>query len=97
MIIEAILLKFLKKKPLKKNFVFSCISYSKKNVLRGLHIQLKNPQAKFLTVIDGKIFDVIIDLRKKSRTFGKYFSTILDSKKNIHYIYPQGVLMDFFV
>jgi len=85
-----------KKKLLKKNFVFSCISYSKKNVLRGLHIQLKNPQGKFLTVIDGKIFDVIIDLRKKSRTFGKYFSTILDSKKKYSLYIPSGCAHGFF-
>ena len=59
--------KFIKK----KNFIFDCLSISKKNVLRGLHIQTKNYQAKFLTVIKGEIFDVAVDLRKKSKTFGK--------------------------
>ena len=64
-----------KKKELQnKQLIFHCTSSSKKNVLRGLHLQTKNPQAKFLTVIKGKIFDVALDLRKNSKTFGKYFS-----------------------
>ena len=62
------------------NFIFDCLSISKKNVLRGLHIQTKNSQAKFLTVIRGEIFDVAVDLRKKSKTFGRYFSINLSSK-----------------
>ncbi len=45
------------------------MSYSKQNVVRGLHIQTKNSQGKFVTVIKGKIFDVAIDLRKNSKTF----------------------------
>ena len=70
-----------KKKILpKKELIFDCASSSKKNVLRGLHIQTKNPQAKFLTVIKGKIFDVAVDLRKNSKTFGKYFSITLSNK-----------------
>jgi len=84
-----------KKKLLKKNLIFGCISHSKKNVLRGIHLQLNNPQGKFLTVIEGKIFDVVIDLRKNSKTFGEYFSIILDSKnKNSIYIYLRDVDMD---
>jgi len=47
-----------------KKFPFHVMSYSKKNVLRGLHLQTKNSQAKFITVIKGKIFDVAVDLRK---------------------------------
>jgi dTDP-4-dehydrorhamnose 3,5-epimerase len=67
-----------KKKNLKNiKLIFHCTSSSKKNVLRGLHLQVKNPQAKFLTVIKGKIFDVMVDLRKNSKTFGKHFSIIL--------------------
>ena len=54
------------------NFPFDVMSYSKKNVLRGLHIQTKNPQAKIITVTHGKILDVVVDLRSKSKTFGKY-------------------------
>ena len=65
---------------------FLCFSYSKKNVLRGLHTQTKNPQGKFVSVIKGKIFDVAVDLRKNSPTYGKHFSIIL-SDKNCKSIY----------
>jgi dTDP-4-dehydrorhamnose 3,5-epimerase len=80
-----------KKKKLKnKELIFHCLSYSKKNVLRGLHIQTKKPQAKYLTVIKGKIFDVAVDLRKNSKTFGKYFSTILSDKSYSSIYIPEG-------
>ena len=49
----------------KKKFVFTCLSSSKKNVLRGLHMQTSFPQGKYLSVIKGEIFDVAVDLRKK--------------------------------
>ena len=49
------------------NFPFDLITCSKKNVLRGLHIQLKKPQAKIITVSLGKILDVAVDLRKHSK------------------------------
>ena len=75
-----------KKKIIKKDLPFLCLSYSKKNVLRGLHIQTKNPQGKYISVIKGKIFDVAVDLRKSSPTYGKYFSIIL-SDKNCKSIY----------
>ena len=65
-----------KKNIIKNNFVFGCLSKSKKNVLRGLHLQTKFPQAKFITVLKGKILDVIVDLRKNSKTFGKNISII---------------------
>ena len=54
-------------------FPFDVMSFSKKNVLRGLHFQSKNSQAKIITVTNGKIMDVAVDLRKNSSTFGKYF------------------------
>jgi len=74
------------KKKIKKELPFLCLSYSKKNILRGLHTQTKNPQGKYISVIKGKIFDVAVDLRKKSSTYGKYFSIIL-SDKNCKSIY----------
>ena len=61
-----------KDKILKKKFIFNVMSYSKKNVLRGLHLQTKKSQAKIITVMNGKILDVAVDLRKKSKNFGKY-------------------------
>jgi len=70
---------FLKKK-IKKELPFLCLSYSKKHILRGLHTQTKNPQGKYISVVKGKIFDVAVDLRKNSSTYGEYFSIILSDK-----------------
>ena len=84
-----------KKNIIKNNFVFGCLSKSKKNVLRGLHLQLKHPQAKFITVLKGKIFDVTVDLRKNSKTFGKSFSTILSANKPKSIIIPRGCAHGF--
>ena len=78
-----------------KKFIFEFVSLSKKNVIRGLHFQVKKPQAKFISVLYGKIFDVVIDLRKKSKTFGKKFEIILDSKKNNSLYIPEGFAHGF--
>src|SRR6056300_263039 len=80
----------LLEKKLKKKFPFNVISSSKKNVIRGLHYQVNKPQGKFISVAKGKILDVAVDLRKKSKTFGKHFKIIL-SDKNCKPIYiPEG-------
>ena len=85
-----------KKKNIKKeNLIFHCLSISKKNVLRGLHIQTRNSQAKYLTVIKGAIFDVMVDLRKKSKNFGKYFSINLSSKNYSSIYIPEGFAHGF--
>jgi dTDP-4-dehydrorhamnose 3,5-epimerase len=86
---------YKKKNIKKKNLIFHCLSVSKKNVLRGLHIQTRNSQAKYLTVIKGKIFDVAVDLRKKSRTFGRYFSINLSSKNHCSIYIPEGFAHGF--
>ena len=80
----------------KKNFIFDVMSLSKKNVLRGLHIQTKNPQAKIITVTHGKIFDVAVDLRKKSKTFGKFYSIIISDKSDFSFYIPEGFAHGFF-
>ena len=77
-------------------FPFDVMSYSKKNVLRGLHLQLKNPQAKLITVLHGKIYDVCVDCRKNSRTFGKYFSIYLSEKENKSLLIPAGFAHGFY-
>jgi dTDP-4-dehydrorhamnose 3,5-epimerase len=74
----------------KEKFPFDYMSFSKKNVLRGLHLQLKNPQSKLITVLMGKIFDVSLDCRKNSKTFGKFFTTILSEKDNRSILIPKG-------
>jgi len=84
-----------KKKVIKKNFVFGCLSKSKKNVLRGLHLQTKFSQAKFITVLKGRIFDVIVDLRKSSKTFGKSFSIIISADSPISIVVPRGCAHGF--
>ena len=80
---------------LNKKFPFDVMSFSKKNVLRGLHLQTKNPQGKFVTVLRGKIFDVAVDCRKNSKTFGKYFSIILSEKDNHSLYIPEGFAHGF--
>lgn len=86
---------YKKKNLKKKELIFHCKSSSKKNVLRGLHIQTKNPQAKFLTIIKGEIFDVVVDLRKNSNTFGKCFSITLSSQLYSSIYIPEGFAHGF--
>ena len=76
-------------------FPFVVMSFSKKNVIRGLHIQTKNSQGKLLSVIKGKIFDVALDLRKNSKTYGKYFSCILSEKNSKSIYIPPGFAHGF--
>mgnify|MGYP001429000072 FL=1 len=76
-------------------FPFDVMSYSKKNVLRGLHIQTKNSQAKIITVTHGKIFDVAVDLRKKSKTFGKYVAVTISDKSDFSFYIPEGFAHGF--
>ena len=85
----------LKNNNLKYNFPFTVMSCSKKNVLRGLHIQLKKPQGKFISVLKGRIYDVAVDLRKNSKTFGKYFSYVLSEKNSKSLFIPPGFAHGF--
>jgi len=85
----------LKEKYLNRKFPFLVMSFSKKNVIRGLHLQTKNSQGKFISVIKGKIFDVVVDLRKKSKTFGKSFSVILSEKNAKSIFIPPGFAHGF--
>jgi dTDP-4-dehydrorhamnose 3,5-epimerase len=77
-----------KKKQFLSNFKFSLLVSSKKNVFRGLHFQLKKQQKKVLVVINGSILDYCLDLRKKSKTFGKIFKYKL--RKNSILFIPKG-------
>ena len=85
----------LKEKDFKKKFPFTVMSFSKKNVIRGLHIQNKKKQGKYVSVIKGRVFDIALDLRKNSKTFGKYYTCIL-SEDNSNSIYiPAGFAHGF--
>ncbi len=88
-------LELYKKKIIKKNLPFTCISYSKKNVIRGLHLQTKYTQAKYVSVLKGKILDVVVDLRKNSKTFGKVFKIILSEKNSKSLYIPEGFAHGF--
>ncbi len=86
---------YQKKLMNKIHFPFDVMSYSKKNVLRGLHFQSKNSQAKIITVTSGKIMDVAVDLRKNSPTFGKYFSIIISYNDDFSFYIPKNFAHGF--
>tara|TARA_B100001059_G_C17687753_1_gene503266 strand:- start:8 stop:541 length:534 start_codon:yes stop_codon:yes gene_type:complete len=77
-------------KILNKKFVFEYCTTSKKGVFRGFHFQTKNKQSKYVNVLKGKILDIVIDLRKKSKTFGKVYSIILSQKNALGLFIPAG-------
>ena len=85
------------KQGIKFKVVQTIHSYSKKNVLRGIHYQYPNMQGKLVSVINGKIFDVIVDIRKNSPTFGKWYGTFLDSVKKRQLWIPEGFGHGFLV
>ena len=61
------------KKKINIRILFTALAYSKKNVIRGLHFQIKRKQTKIIYVVKGEILDVVVDLKKRSKTFGKVF------------------------
>ncbi len=82
---------------LRRNFVQDNHSRSLRNVLRGLHYQIKQPQGKLVRVTAGEVFDVAVDIRKSSPTFGKWVSEKL-SAKNKHILWiPEGFAHGFLV
>ena len=70
---------------------------SKKGVLRGLHFQKTFPQAKLVRVLDGEVFDVAVDLRKDSKTYGKWVGVILSSENKRQFMIPRGFAHGFIV
>ena len=86
---------FLEKLFKKKKFIFWCMSSSKKGVLRGMHMQTSNIQTKIISVIKGEIFDVVIDCRKDSKTFGKHYTIILSDKNCKSLLIPAGFAHGF--
>jgi dTDP-4-dehydrorhamnose 3,5-epimerase len=86
---------FKKKIGQKINFVQENYSYSKKGVIRGLHYQLPKPQGKLVSVLKGKILDVAVDLRKSSKTYGKFITIELSEKKMEYLWVPSGFAHGF--
>lgn len=79
-------------------FVQDNQSYSRYGVVRGLHFQkAPHAQAKLIRVIQGKVLDVAVDLRKGSRTFGKYVSVELSSENQLQFFIPEGFAHGFSV
>ncbi|MDY0221792.1 MAG: dTDP-4-dehydrorhamnose 3,5-epimerase [Desulfobacterium sp.] len=79
------------------DFVQDNHSRSDKGVVRGLHYQLQNPQAKLVYAVCGKIFDVAVDLRKNSATFGKWTGHILSDENRCQLYIPAGFAHGFSV
>lgn len=79
------------------NFVQDNVSFSLQNVLRGLHFQLHPGQDKLVYCSTGKIFDVAVDIRKDSKTFGKWVSAVLDDECNNMLFIPKGFAHGFCV
>lgn len=79
------------------NFVQDNQSSSKKGVLRGLHFQINYPQDKLVRVVNGAVFDVAVDLRKGSATFGKWFGVTLTAENKKQFFIPKGFAHGFLV
>ncbi|MBR6237685.1 MAG: dTDP-4-dehydrorhamnose 3,5-epimerase [Lachnospiraceae bacterium] len=78
-------------------FVQDNQSASKKGVLRGLHFQIEHPQAKLVRAARGEVYDVAVDLRKGSPTFGQYYGVILSEENKKQFYIPEGFAHGFLV
>ena len=78
-------------------FVQDNQSASTKGVLRGLHFQTQHPQGKLVRAVSGRVYDVAVDIRCGSPTFGKYHGVILDGEKQNQFYIPQGFAHGFYV
>ncbi|MAZ07150.1 MAG: dTDP-4-dehydrorhamnose 3,5-epimerase [Rickettsiales bacterium] len=85
------------KRFIKKNFTYDAVSINKKNVFRGLHYQTKLKQSKLVQVLKGKIIDIIVDVKKNSKTFLKYKKILLSDKNNRVVYIPEGFAHGFLV
>ena len=89
--------KEFKENGLDYTFVQDNESKSKKGVLRGLHFQKTYPQAKLVRVLEGEVFDAAVDLRKDSKTYGKWVGVILSSENKRQFMIPRGFAHGFVV
>lgn len=78
-------------------FVQDNQSRSVQGTLRGLHYQIKQPQGKLVRVVEGEVFDVVVDIRRQSPTFGKWFGMILSAENKLQIWIPPGLAHGFFV
>lgn len=82
---------------LKYEFIQDNQSSSRKGVLRGLHFQKTHPQAKLVRVLSGEVFDVAVDLRKGSETYGKWVGALLSADNKKQFMIPRGFAHGFVV
>lgn len=82
---------------IKSNFVQDNLSFSKKGTLRGLHYQHPHDQAKLVQVIQGEVFDVVVDIRRESPTFGKWIGQYLSDENKKQIFVPEGFAHGFCV
>ncbi|MBR2188705.1 MAG: dTDP-4-dehydrorhamnose 3,5-epimerase [Eubacterium sp.] len=82
---------------LRYTFVQDNQSASTKGVLRGLHFQIRYPQTKLVRVIKGAVYDVAVDLRKCSPTYGKYYGVLLTEENKKQFLIPRGFAHGFLV
>ena len=80
-----------------ESFVQDNLSRSRYNVLRGLHYQIQNPQGKLVQVMVGEVFDVAVDLRQRSPTFGRWVGTTLSAANRLQHWIPPGFAHGFLV
>jgi dTDP-4-dehydrorhamnose 3,5-epimerase len=78
-------------------FVQDNQSKSTRGVLRGLHMQVKNPQGKLVRVVSGEVFDVAVDMRKGSPTHGKWYGVTLSAENKKQFFIPEGFAHGFLV
>lgn len=87
----------LKERGIEESFVQDNHSSSSRGVLRGLHYQIKNPQGKLVRVIAGEVYDVAVDLRRSSPTFGQHYGVILSAENKRIFWVPPGFAHGFVV
>jgi len=80
-----------------RRFVQSNVSRSARGVLRGLHYQWPNPQGKLVSVLEGEVFDVAVDIRRNSPTFGQWAGAMLTAENHRHFWIPEGFAHGFCV
>lgn len=88
---------FREKTGVNTTFVQDNHSMSLKNVLRGLHYQIPNPQGKLVRVVSGSVFDVAVDARQSSPTFGQWVSCVLSAENKRIFWVPEGFAHGFLV
>jgi dTDP-4-dehydrorhamnose 3,5-epimerase len=82
---------------LDQEFVQDNLSFSRRGALRGLHFQNPNPQTKLVSVLQGEVFDVAVDVRRSSPTFGRWHGLVLSNENKLQFLIPAGFAHGFVV